>query len=210
LDVYSTEDEQVEAIKKWWNENGKSAVFGVVLGLGAIFGWRTWQAHIIAQAESASEIYQSALISAGQDNRDQARGQAMDVITNYSDTGYVVMARMVLAYIETLDSNYDEAEEQLRLALDVAENETIKQEINLRLARVYITNNKLSQAMSVLETTPPESFSSQYHELKGDVYAQQGDIENAKQSYQQAIEDAQSTAFDTSLLNLKINSLETM
>ena len=120
------------------------------------------------------------------------------------------MARMVLAYVESLDSNYDEAAEQLRQALDATDNETIRQEINLRLARVYIINNKLSEAMTVLQTVPHESFSSQYHELKGDIYVQQGEIENARQSYQQAIDDAQSTAFDTSLLNLKINSLENM
>ena len=210
MDVYSTEQEQIEAIKKWWSENGKSAVFGVVLGLGAIFGWRTWQEYIIAQTEAASEIYQQSLVSASQDDRDQAREQAMRVINDYSDTGYVVMARLVHAYVDSLDSDYDGAEEQLRLALDATENETIKQEINLRLARIYITNNKLSEAMSVLESVPHESFSSQYHELKGDIYVQQGDIVNARQSYQQAIDDAQSTAFDTSLLNLKINSLENL
>ncbi len=210
MDVYSTEQEQIEAIKKWWSENGKSAVFGVVLGLGAIFGWRAWQDHIVAQTEAASEFYQQSLISASQDNRDQAREQAMRVITDYSNTGYVVMARMVLAYVETLDRNYDEAEQQLRLALDDTDNETIRQEINLRLARVYITNDKLSEAMSLLQTVPAESFSSQYHELKGDIYARQGDVDNARQSYQQAIDNAQSTAFDTSLLNLKINSLENL
>ncbi len=139
-----------------------------------------------------------------------AREQAMDVITNYSDTGYVVMARMVLAYVESLDRNYDEAAEQLRLAYDVADNDTIRQEINLRLARVYITDNKLTEAMAVLETAPHESFSSQYHELMGDIYAQQGDNENARQSYQQAITASESSAFDTSLLNLKINSLESL
>jgi len=31
LDVYSTEEEQVEAIKKWWNENGKSIIAGIII-----------------------------------------------------------------------------------------------------------------------------------------------------------------------------------
>ena len=40
MDVYKTEEEQVEAIKKWWNENGKSIIVGIVVGITAIFGWR--------------------------------------------------------------------------------------------------------------------------------------------------------------------------
>jgi predicted negative regulator of RcsB-dependent stress response len=63
LDVYNTEDEQVEAIKKWLKDNGKSAIFGIVLGFSAIFGWRAWQSHEVEQAETASEIYQSTLVA---------------------------------------------------------------------------------------------------------------------------------------------------
>jgi len=40
VDEFSTEDEQVEAIKKWWKENGTSLIVGVVLGLSVLFGWR--------------------------------------------------------------------------------------------------------------------------------------------------------------------------
>ena len=38
-----TDEEQVEALKKWWRENGKSVVGGVVLGLALVGGWRGWQ-----------------------------------------------------------------------------------------------------------------------------------------------------------------------
>ena len=34
MDVYKTEEEQVEAIKKWWQENGKSIIAGVVIAAG--------------------------------------------------------------------------------------------------------------------------------------------------------------------------------
>jgi predicted negative regulator of RcsB-dependent stress response len=33
LDVYNTEEEQVEAIKKWWNENGKSIITGIIIAV---------------------------------------------------------------------------------------------------------------------------------------------------------------------------------
>ncbi len=53
MDVYRTDEEQVEALRKWWLENGKSVIAGIVIGFSAIFGWRAWQDHTIVQAEAA-------------------------------------------------------------------------------------------------------------------------------------------------------------
>ena len=41
---YENEDEQLRAIKEWWNENGRSVVAGVVIGVAGLGGgylnWR--------------------------------------------------------------------------------------------------------------------------------------------------------------------------
>jgi len=207
LDVYQTEDEQLETLKKWWEENGKSALFGIVLGLGAIFGWRYWQAHTIETLESASNTYQSALVATGINDRIEARKQAMEVVTNYEDTGYAIYARLILAYIDNLESKYDSAEEHLKVALEKTENDSIRHEINLRLARVYIANNKADQALSIVTSGDPENFSAQYNEVKGDIYAQQGKVDEARQAYQQAIAESETLAFDPRILNIKLEAL---
>lgn len=207
LDVYQTEDEQLETLKKWWEENGKSALFGIVLGLGAIFGWRSWQANTIANLESASNTYQSALVATGFNNREEARKQAMEVVTNYENTGYAIYARLILAYIDNLESKYDSAEEHLKVALEKTENDSIRHEINLRLARVYIANNKADQALTIVTSGDPGNFAAQYNEVKGDVYAEQGKVDEARQAYQQAITDSESLAFDPRILNFKIENL---
>ena len=43
MEVYETEEQQVEAVKKWWKENGVSLIVGVVMGLSAIAGWKYYQ-----------------------------------------------------------------------------------------------------------------------------------------------------------------------
>ena len=37
VDIYDSDREQVEALRKWWKENGKSIVLGAGLGLAAVF-----------------------------------------------------------------------------------------------------------------------------------------------------------------------------
>ncbi|HBT14766.1 MAG TPA: hypothetical protein DEA88_16405, partial [Erwinia persicina] len=45
MEVYSNENEQVDALKNFFAQNGKALVVGVVLGVGALLGWRYWSHH---------------------------------------------------------------------------------------------------------------------------------------------------------------------
>ena len=62
MEIYTTEEEQVEALKKWWRENGKAVIAGFIIGFGAIFGWREWQAHVTEEAQKASRQFQEMAI----------------------------------------------------------------------------------------------------------------------------------------------------
>ncbi len=52
---YETEEQQVEALKEWWAENGKAVIAGIVLGAGVIGGWTFWKGHQEKQAVIASD-----------------------------------------------------------------------------------------------------------------------------------------------------------
>ncbi|WP_315982668.1 tetratricopeptide repeat protein [Aliamphritea spongicola] len=56
-----TEEEQVEALKKWWQENGKSLVLGVLLAGAIIFAWKGWQNSQQVKAETAAALYQNLI-----------------------------------------------------------------------------------------------------------------------------------------------------
>ena len=60
---YETEEQQVEALKQWWADNGRAVLMGIGLGLVAIFGWRGWQGHQTSVAETASSAYTSVMES---------------------------------------------------------------------------------------------------------------------------------------------------
>ncbi len=53
IDPYASEDEQVEAIKKWLKENISSIIAGIIIGLGGIFGWQLWTNYQTDEAEQA-------------------------------------------------------------------------------------------------------------------------------------------------------------
>ena len=56
-----TEEEQIEALKRWWDENGKQVVLAIVLTVGGYFGWQAWTDYVDDQTAAASLVYQEML-----------------------------------------------------------------------------------------------------------------------------------------------------
>ena len=56
-----TEEEQIEALKRWWEENGKQTLLGIALIVGGYFGWQAWTDHNEEQSSAASLSYQDMI-----------------------------------------------------------------------------------------------------------------------------------------------------
>jgi len=56
-----TEDEQVEAIKRWFEDNGTFLVVGIIVVLSIVFGLRAWETQTRETAEAASAKYEDLI-----------------------------------------------------------------------------------------------------------------------------------------------------
>lgn len=208
LDFNKTEEEQIEELKKWWAENGKFIVAGVVLGLGALFGWRGWQAHLIARAEAASVLYSDMIAEARQDKKEEVRALADRLLNNYSKTTYATFASLMLAKLEVDNGNLDAAAEHLQRAVDKSSVDEIRRLAQLRLARVQLDRGKPDAALALLEQSGDGQFQSSYDELRGDIYLQQDKRDKALAAYRSALATAPGTGEENAFLQLKLDDLE--
>ena len=55
--IQFAEDEDVARARAFWNENGKSIIVGIVLGLSGIVGFNYWQSYEQHRGESASMLF---------------------------------------------------------------------------------------------------------------------------------------------------------
>ena len=51
---YLSDEERSEQLKKWWDENWKSLVGGVLLAIVAVVGWNQYQSYTFERSESAA------------------------------------------------------------------------------------------------------------------------------------------------------------
>ncbi len=205
MDEYRTEEEQAEAIKKWWGENGKSIVAGVVIGITAIFGLRAYNTHTAQQAEAASMLYEQMLVASRANDTENVSIYANRVIDDYKSSSYAIFATLMLAKIAAESGDLKQAETHLRWVLKNNSQTEFNHIARLRLARILISGNKLDIAADTLQVSKPGEFFARYEELRGDIFVKQDKTEEARQAYQKAL--ANTAEGGQSILQMKLDDL---
>jgi predicted negative regulator of RcsB-dependent stress response len=178
VEQYRTEDEQVEALRRWWNENGRSTLAAVVIVLVASFGWRAWQANEVRQQAQASDMYQALL----------KVDLAEQLKSDFNGTIYAQFAALHLAALAVEDGRLQDAEEQLRWVLGRAETGSDTARVaQLRLARVLASSGDIDQALAILAQAGPGSYGASYAAAQGDILLGAGRNDEARDAYSQAL-----------------------
>lgn len=202
-EIYETEQEQIEAVKRWWDENGRSVIFGLVLGVCALLAWNGWNSYIQQRNESASSEYFKIAQAVENNKKEQASSLVDGLVSQYGGTHYASLAQMMGAKMDAENSNIEGAVKRLQWVLAKGKQDAFKDIARLRLAELYVSQSDLSQAESVLSGIKGDAFTPQADELKGDVALAQGDAEKAKTFYTAALPQVTNKL----LLQMKLNNL---
>lgn len=186
MDAYRTEEEQTEAIKRWFRENGLSLITGLMLGLALLFGYKSWTEYGERQAEAASNLYIQFAATAAQD--DEKAISAYDaLVKDFSDSEYAVLASLHMAKLRLEENDLPAAQAHLQWALDHAKIEGVKHTARLRLARVLLGNGDLDTAAQLIAGNDAPSYTALYEELRGDIARARSDMDAAHAAYERAL-----------------------
>lgn len=216
MEAYTTEEQQVEAIKKWFKENGSSTFFAIVIGLSAIFGWQAWTGSQTEKQQAGSALYQDmvealVLVKTPGDEEKHAntvRHLGDQLITEYPGLLYAQFAALAIAKLDVDKGNLPEAAESLQWVVDQSSDESLRNVAKVRLARVLSAQDKYDDALVLLSGTMDASISSLAEEVKGDIYSLMGETFEARMAYQRSIDIATSDgAQKDRLVQMKLDDL---
>lgn len=185
--VNNTEEEQIETLKRWWSDYGKSIILGTIVGLAGIFGWRYYQNHQIeTRATGAEEFaYISEQLS---NNGADSFAEVAEFIERNQGNSYGELAALLLAKSAVDANDLSLAAQQLEQALASSKDAAINDTIRLRLARVLIAQENIEAAQAHLNAVSKRAFVAQRSEIQGDLYVAQANLSEAKTAYQAALE----------------------
>jgi predicted negative regulator of RcsB-dependent stress response len=200
------EEEQVEALKRWWRENGKAVIAGLLLAVALTAGWQWWQARQEAQAMRASQIY-AELLAKLDDTPAEARAPAERLLNEFAGSTYADLAGLALARIEAEGGQADAARARLQHLTAHARDESVRTLASLRLARLEWGEGHAEAALRQLEGKLPDAFRAEAESLRGDVLVSLGRLEEARKAYDAALAQAALLGQETGLIRIKRDDL---
>ncbi len=205
LDLH--EQEQVDALKAWWKDNGKWVVGLLVISLLAFAGSQFWKKHQATQAEEAAKLYVEVMKQVSTNDAKRI-GDAADVLASkYGSSAYAPRAQLLASQASLQAKDIPHAKAQLFWVIEHAKEAGLQDAARLKLASVLLDEKKYDEAMKQLDAAHPESFTGLYSDLKGDVLSAMGKITEAHKAYQEALDKTDAKSMYRNLIQLKMDGL---
>lgn len=210
-EAYETEEEQIEAIKRWWKENGRSIILGLVLGIGGIGGFRFWQSNVDEQAKLGSMHFEEVVALSASDQKEFIE-KVLEVESEHAGKSYADLTAFVAAKKLVKEKDYKSAKEQLEWVIKNSSRESFVHIARIRLVKVMLQLNEAKEALSLIKDINSTGFESTYAELRGDLHAVLKDYTNAKAEYQVALNkinpgDRRGVAIEMKSNNLPVSDM---
>ncbi|MCA3070782.1 MAG: tetratricopeptide repeat protein [Rhodocyclaceae bacterium] len=201
------QQEQIDAIKTWWERHGNLVTVVVVvvaLATAGLSGWRWYQNR---QTEGASLLYLAVQEGLQGNNQTRVREAAAQLTDKYPGTGYAVLAALIAARLDFEGGDTKAARTRLEWAIANAKQDEFRDLARLRLAAVLVDDRDLVAALRVLDTKRGSAFDALFLDLRGDVLLAQGDANAARNAYQLAFDKLEEKSPYRNLVQLKLDAL---
>ena len=203
MSSYAGDDEQLEALKRWWKENGSSLISGVLIVVVAWFGFGQFQQSRENSSAAASALYdqisQLALAnlggSIGEDDLLAAQAWYSELKNDHASSIYVRYAALFMAGFHVQQDQLERAAAELQWVLDNPDIGFLREAdpelftvARLRLARVQLGLGNTQAALALLQAEPASGpFRAVATELEGDIQMALGNRDAARTAYESAL-----------------------
>jgi predicted negative regulator of RcsB-dependent stress response len=206
LSAYA-DQEELDKLKAWWKNYGSSVIFGVLLGAGILIGFRYWTHYTEQRLQTASVLYDRMLQDFHSKKLETARQSGESLLKDSSSTPYAGMAGLLLARMDFEAGDALSGRKHLQWVVEHAKDAATMHAARLRLARINLDSGDKQAALALLDVKDQAGFEAEYAELKGDIYLAQGQREQARAAYLDALKQLPAGSPYAPVLNMKLDDL---
>ena len=204
MELYETEEQQVEALKKWWKENGTSSLIGLGIGITAILGWNYWLDYKKEQNGKASAIYDQLLKDVAENKTTEVDTLTNKLKTEFNATEYATYGVLIQAKTKVEAGDLIGAKSLLENLAN--QSNDLSQLAKLRLVRLYLATGEFEKGLQLVGQINQKNvvgFEGNYDELVGDLYVALDRTDEARTAYEKALREG----YNSPLLQFKLDDL---
>ena len=202
------EQEQLDALKHFWNRWGNLITWLLIAVLGAYAAWNGWQYWERRQAAQAAVLYDEVGRAADAGDLTRVQRAFSDMKDKYGSTAYAAQAGLLAAKTLQDQGKSAEARAALDWVADKAPGDGLRAVARLRLASVMVGEKAYDDAIKVLGASFPAEFTALAADRRGDVLMLQGKREQAAVEYGRAYQGLRDQGDEyRQLVAVKLNAL---
>ncbi len=201
------EQEQIDALKAWWKENGRLVILTIIAFVVAAAGIQAWRYYQQSQAQQAAELYGALQQLVPENNAKKIRETSATIIEKFSSTAYAPRAALIAAKVNYQTGDAQSAKAQLQWVIDHAAEDELKDIARIRLAGMLLDEKNYAQALELLEAKHNPFNDAFYLDLKGDVLVAQGKFAEARSTYQEVLSKIDKKSTYRDLIQIKLDAL---
>ncbi len=205
MEEYYNADDQAQAVKAWLKKYGISIAIGLILGIALFYALQFFMGKRAVADQKAAEAYITLLNVTASTNNPQIAVIANDIVKNHPKTPYASMAQFFAAQAAVTTAQYDKADSQLRWVIEHSKIASFRQIARIRLARVLLQQQKISDAETVLKKIEDKTYIPLIETVTGDIYLAQKQYDKAKTAYESALNGANQFSGLASMLQMKLS-----
>ena len=201
------EQDELDNLKAFWSKYGNFILTVVTVILLAVAGWRAWHFYQAKQAGEAAGLYETLRVAANAKDVAKVKEVSGSIFEKFGSTVYGQMAALITAKVYFDANDLKAAKAPLQWAADKAIDEEFRVTARLRLASVLMDEKAYDDASKQLQGPVPKSFSAQFADAKGDLFALQNKLPEAKAAYKEAFDALSEASPMKRLVKVKLDAL---
>jgi predicted negative regulator of RcsB-dependent stress response len=201
------EQEQIDELKAWWKEHGRLVIVVLAAVVVAAAGTAGWQWYKRSQSEQASQLYGALEKAVRANDLKQIREVSAQLKDKYGGTAYGPMAALAAAKASYEGGDAKGAAADLQWTIDNARDEDVTAAARVRLAGVLLDEKKYAEALKLLDSAHPESFTGLFADMRGDVLVAEGKPVEARAAYKLALEKLPAEGNYRAIVQVKLDGL---
>jgi len=209
---YETDEEQWEAVKRWWQENGRQVLLAVIVALAAVTGWNYWQKVQYGKAVNASATFEILQMKAAQGQFKDVAREARRLMTEQADSPYASGAALLLAsWLAQEKKDLKGALETLDWVATHAPEAAMKDIARLRAARLLADAKRFDEAQARLGQVAVAGLAPRsralYDYVRGEIALFKGDLKTARAAFAAVQANREADAGLRQLTQLQLDDL---
>jgi predicted negative regulator of RcsB-dependent stress response len=180
------EQEQLDALKAFWNSYGNLITWTLVLVLGAFAAWNGWNYWQREQGLKASAMFDELERAAEAGDADKAGRVLADLKQQFASTAFAQQGALLAAKVQADKGQADAARASLNWVAESAPDDEMRTMARLRLAALQAEAKQYEEAIKTLDAANAPGFEALVADRRGDVLALQGKPAEARAAYEVA------------------------